>query len=201
VPAEKRDLLMAAGHAAYAALGHKPDARERFADAIAKFPQEPNLHYALGAYLMQEGEEHAEEALAEFRKEIEVNPKAVLPRLEIAFELIKRGEHAQALPYAEEAVRLAPELFAAHNAFGRTLVETGDVPRGVTELERAVALAPESPELRAGLARAYVMAGRPADAERERKVFQRLQVQRETRRLPGFAREDTLPRQRPEGKP
>ena len=53
-------------------------------------------------------------------------------------------------------------------------------------------LAPQSPEMRAALARAYVMAGRRADAEKVREEYKRLQVDRETKRLPGFAREDTI---------
>jgi tetratricopeptide (TPR) repeat protein len=192
VPPAKRELVQAAGHAAFAALGLKATARPLFEDLLARYPDTPSLHYGYGAYLLQQGEEHAEPALVAFRKELEVDPKSVLARLEISFELLKRGEHAQALPYAEEAVKLSPSLFAAHNALGRALLETGQVPRGVSELEEAVRLAPDSPEMRATLARAYVMAGRRADAEKEREAYKRLQVGRETNRLPGFAREDTI---------
>jgi Flp pilus assembly protein TadD len=123
---------------------------------------------------------------------MKVNPSSVYAPLEIAFELLKRGEHAEALPYAESAVRIAPGLFAGHHALGRALLETGAVPSAVRELEEAVRLAPQSPEMRATLARAYVMAGRRDDAERVREVYKRLQLDRETVRLPGFAREDTI---------
>jgi tetratricopeptide (TPR) repeat protein len=193
VPAEKQELVQMAGRAAFSVLGLKPEARARFEELLARYPDTPNLHYAYGAYLMQQGEEQAEPALAAFRKELEVDPKAVYARLEIAFELLKRGEYAQSLPYAEQAVRLAPGLFAAHHALGRALVDTGEVARGVSELEQAVRLAPDSPEMRAALARAYVTAGRRADAEKERDAFRRLQVEREKNRLPGFVREDTIP--------
>jgi tetratricopeptide (TPR) repeat protein len=192
VPEESRDLVQSAGRAAFAALGLKAGASERFDEALARHPDTPNLHYGYGAYLLQQGDAHAAAALAEFKKEIEVNPSSVYAPLEIAFELLKRGEHAEALPYAESAVRIAPGLFAGHNALGRALVETGAIPRGVQELEEAARLAPESPEMRAALARAYVMAGRREDAERVREEYKRLQTDRETRRLPGFAREDTI---------
>ncbi|HXK08942.1 MAG TPA: tetratricopeptide repeat protein [Vicinamibacteria bacterium] len=193
VPAEKQELVQAAGRAGFSALGLKREARPRFEELLARYPDTPNLHYGYGSYLLQLGADYAAPALDAFRKEIEVDPKAVYPRLEIAFELMKQGEHAAALPYAEEATRLAPGLFAAHHALGRALLETGQVPRGVSELERAVRLAPESPDMRAALARAYVMAGRREDAEKERDAYRRLQVAREKDRLPGFAREDTIP--------
>jgi tetratricopeptide (TPR) repeat protein len=193
VPQEKQELVQMAGRASFSALGLKPEARARFDELLARFPTTPNLHYGYGAYLLQQGSELAEPALEAFRQEIAVDPKAVYARLEIAFELLKRGEHAQALPYAEQAARLAPGLFASRHALGRALVETGDVPRGVSELEEAVRLAPDSPEMRAALARAYVTAGRRPDAEKERNAYRRLQVEKEKNRLPGFVREDTIP--------
>jgi tetratricopeptide (TPR) repeat protein len=195
VPEERRELVLAAGRAAFAALGLKADASQRFEEALVRHPDTPNLHYGYGGYLLQQGEEHASAALDQFRREMKVNPSSVYAPLEIAFELLKRGEHAEALPYAESAVRIAPGLFAGHHALGRALLETGAVPGAVRELEEAVRLAPQSPEMRATLARAYVMAGRRDDAEKVREVYKRLQLDRETVRLPGFAREDTIGRE------
>jgi predicted Zn-dependent protease len=109
----------------------------------------------------------------------------VYARLDLAFELLRRGEYAAALPPAEEAVKLAPGLFAAHHAVGRALAETGELERGIRELEAAARLAPESPEMHFALARAYAKAGRKADAERERTTFSELdQKRREKRQEP-----------------
>ena len=69
---------------------------------------------------------------------------------------------------------MAPNLFAAHNALGRALLETGQTDRAVQELEAGVKLAPDSPELRFSLARAYQRAGRGEDAARERAEFRKL---------------------------
>jgi tetratricopeptide (TPR) repeat protein len=190
IPAAKRELVEAAGRAAYSAMGGKPEARERFEDAIRRFPRTPGLHYGYGGYLRQQGADQAQAAIEQFEKEIEVDPKAVYPRLEIAFELMKQGEHAAALPYAQAAVRLAPALFVPHFALGRALVETGQLERGIAAFEKAVSLAPDVPETHAALARAYVQAGRRADAEKERIAFQKLQAAKEGPKLPGFARED-----------
>jgi len=189
IPAEKREVVEAAGRAAYAAMGGKPEARERFEDAIRRFPRTPGLHYGYGAFLRQEGSGEARAAIEQFEKEIAVDPKAVYPRLEIAFELMKRGEHGAAVPWAEEAVRLAPALFAPHFALGRALVDTGHLDRGIAALEKAVSLAPDVPETRTVLARAYAEAGRKADAERERLAVQQLRAAQEGPRLPAFVRD------------
>jgi Flp pilus assembly protein TadD len=79
-------------------------------------------------------------------------------------------------------VALAPGLFAAHNALGRALVELGEVERGVTELEAAARLAPDSPEMHYSLVRAYTRAGRADDAARERAIFTELDRKRRAQR-------------------
>ena len=76
-----------------------------------------------------------------------------------------------AIAPAEKAVALAPDLFAAHNALGRALLESGQVERAVAELEAGTRLAPDSPDMYFALARAYQRAGRPDDAERARATF------------------------------
>ena len=95
-------------------------------------------------------------------------------RLQIAFEYLKRGEPAQALPVASEAAKLAPDHFAACLALGQVLLETNDLQRAIPELEKAATLAPGSPQAHFMLARAYTRAGREADAARARAEFTRL---------------------------
>jgi tetratricopeptide (TPR) repeat protein len=183
VPPDKEGLVDVAGRAAYSWLALKvDDAQARFRELIERFPAAPNAHYCYGLFLLGQGKD---EALAQFREEMKVQPRSVYPRLETAFELLKRGDYAGARPFAEDAVRLAPGLFAAHNALGRVLVEQGEIPRGITELERAARLAPESPEMYFALARAYGLAGRKADAEQARGTFQKLEQARKARRAGG----------------
>jgi len=177
VPPEKEELLDLAGRAGYSWIALKvDDAQARFKALLDRFPQAPFAHYCYGLFLLSQGADDA--ALAQFREEMTVQPRSVYPRLQTAFELLKRGDYAAARPYAEEAVRLAPGLFAAHNALGRILVELDEVPRAVAELEEAARLAPESPEMYFALAHAYGRAGRTADAEKARATFQRLDAAR-----------------------
>ncbi len=190
MPADKAEVVEAVGRAAYSAMGGKPEARERFEEALRRFPRTPGLHYGYGAYLRQQGADQSPAAIEQFEKEMKVDPSAVYPRLEIAFELMKQGEHAAALPYARDAARLAPALFVPQFALGRALVGAGQLEAGIAAFERAVSLAPGVPEARAALARVYAQVGRTADAERQKLAFQKLLAERDGPRLPSFARDD-----------
>jgi tetratricopeptide (TPR) repeat protein len=178
VPADKREIVAAAGAASCAALGLREGAEPLFQELLKRYPDTPNLHYGYGAYLLRKDPANAARAIAELDKEIEIDPRAVYARLEIAYERIRDGRHAEGLARAREAVALAPQLFAAHNALGRILFELGEVETGLAELELAVRLAPESQQARASLAGAYARAGRPADANRERDAIRELQAKR-----------------------
>jgi len=176
ITAAEREVVLLAGQAGYAHLARDGEkAAVRFRELVARFPETPNVHYAYGIFLL--GSDSAA-ALGEFRKEILIQPSSVFARLDLAFELIRQREFQEAVPPAEEAVKLAPGLFAAHNALGRALTQTGDLPRGILELETAAKLAPESPEMHFALALAYTKAGRKDDAARERAVFVELDRKR-----------------------
>jgi predicted Zn-dependent protease len=92
----------------------------------------------------------------------------------LAFEYLKRKDSAAALPCARRAVAAAPDNFDARSALGRVLIDAGQHAAGATELEAAVRLAPDSPQVRFALAGAYRRLGRTQDAEREQHEFLRL---------------------------
>jgi tetratricopeptide (TPR) repeat protein len=176
----RRELVRSAGRAGYLHLALRAEeAGETYAALVAAYPSEPWVHYARGVLLLRSD---SEAALAELRREIEVKPDNVMAHLEIAFELIVRGDYAEARPSAERAAALAPGLFAARHAKGRVLVELGELATGIVELEAAVRLAPESPEVHFALSRAYSKAGRAEEAAREREEFARLDREQRERR-------------------
>jgi tetratricopeptide (TPR) repeat protein len=172
IPPGSRDVVAAAGRAGYSWFGRAgAEADTRFRALVDRYPDAPNVHYAYGAFLLQSD---SDKALSEFRHEIAVNPQSPYPHLEIAFELLRRGDARAAGASAREAVRLEPDSPAARNAFGRALVELGDLQAAIEELQNAVKLAPESPEMHFALANAYARAGRKQDAARERAIFTKL---------------------------
>jgi tetratricopeptide (TPR) repeat protein len=173
---DSRDLVMLAGRAAYSHLSRDGEhAGPRFDELIGRFPTAPNVHYAHAIFLLGS---NSDAAVAEFRKELEIQPQSVFARLDLAFELLRRGDFQEALGPAEEAAKLAPGLFASHNALGRALTETGAMARGILELETAAKLAPDSPEMHFALARAYAKAGRKDEAARARATFAELDRKR-----------------------
>jgi tetratricopeptide (TPR) repeat protein len=180
LPADKRERVMLAGRAGYDMAARRMDqARPAFDQLLARYPNEPNLHYAFGVYLLNQD---ADAAMKEFRRELEISPAHYPAMVQMAFEHLKRDEYEEALPLAEKAVRLAPKMFAARNVLGRVLLELGQVERAIKELEEGARLAPSSPEMHYALGRAYRRAGREVEAKREVELFQKLQEQFNARR-------------------
>ena len=170
--AEDRELVYRVGRAVMTGGARRArEAAQMLEEAIRDYPAAPNLHFVYGSLLLG-GD--ADQAIAELKKEIEVQPKHLPSRVILALEYLKRGDPANARTYAEQAVSLAPNNFAARVAHGRALVDLDEVKQGIFELELAVKLEPTSPQVRIALASAYQKAGRKEDAARERAEFLRL---------------------------
>jgi len=173
IPAAQREKILIAGQAGINMAARRQDqARAAFDTLLAQYPNEPNVHYGFGVFMLSQD---ADIALKEFNRELEISPNHYPSMVQMAFEYLKRDQYNDALPLAEKAVQLAPKLYAARNVLGRVLLELGQVERSIKELEEGVKLAPSSPEMHFALARAYTRAGRKEDAARERETFKKLQ--------------------------
>jgi tetratricopeptide (TPR) repeat protein len=144
-----------------------------------RYPEAPNVHYACGTFLLSS---NPDAALEEFRQELKLTPTHLPSLLQIAFEYIKRNDYEAARPFAEKSVQLAPGIVGTHHALGNVLLETGDIPGAIKQLEKGAELAPDSPEMHFALAKAYSRAGRKEDAARARNTFLRLDKERRTQR-------------------
>jgi tetratricopeptide (TPR) repeat protein len=172
IPPNKQDLVRKAGRAqTLVGLNDWVAAAQEFAELSATFNRDPGVHYMYGVFLLKE---RPAEAVAEFQKEIEIDPKNPDARLQIALECLRTGEFEAGLRSASEAVKLQPANFAAHIVASRLWLGAGDVPRAVEEAQAAVKLAPDSPDAHLALSRAYAQANRSEDADRERAEFRRL---------------------------
>lgn len=171
-PAERREMILMAGRASYLMATRNTAAAEKaFAALALRYPEVQNVHYAYGVFLLQE---KPDDALNQFKQELELQPGHAPALMQIAYEYLKRGDAQAALPWARQAVQAAPKAFPAHKALGQALLETGDIDGAIDELQQGIKLAPESPSLHFQLARAYQRAGRSEDATRERDEFTRL---------------------------
>jgi tetratricopeptide (TPR) repeat protein len=172
LPGTRRELVMLAGRATYFQYARQVTAAKNAFEALtSRYPDTPNVHYAYGVMLV--GEE-PDLAIERFKRELRVSPTHALAKIQIAVAHIKRSEFAEAKPWAEQAVKEAPDQFVAYNALGQAQLALGEVEAAIASLETAVRLAPDSPSMHFSLARAYRAAKRTADADRAQAEFTRL---------------------------
>lgn len=174
VPESGKEMVVLAGRGGYSLARGRADVVGRIAmeELVSRYPSTRNVHFALGMYLLADDPAAAIEA---FGREIAAFPDHHVAMIQFALAELRRGRAEEALPVATEAVRLAPNVPAAHLAYGRALLATGSTEAAVSAFETAVRLAPENAPLRLALSRAYAEAGRPQEASRERAEFQKLQ--------------------------
>ena len=175
-----RDMVRMAGQAAIFGMGRmKDEAEQAFTQLVARYPDRPNVHYVYGLYLIRD---RPDQGLDEFKLELGRSPNHVPSRVQIAQELLRRGDLEGATPFATQAVQLGPRNFVARRVLGQVKLQAGDVPGAVAELETAAKLEPDSPSVHFNLAKAYQRAGRAADAKREREAFTRLEKVQQVQR-------------------
>ena len=194
IPPPLREKILIAGRAGYSMAARRmDDARAAFDMLLAQYPNDPNIHYPFGVYMLAQD---ADLAMKEFKRELEISPLHFPAMVQMAFEYLKRDQFEDALPLAEKAVQLSPKLYAARNVLGRVLLELGQIDRAVKELEEGVRLAPSSPEMHFALARAYTRAGKKEEAAKEREIFKKLQDEYNQKKQ--LVKPDAAPDQKPE---
>lgn len=146
-------------------------ARPLFEQVVKDYPDLPNIHYAYGIFLLELYDLAG--GVEQLREEIKRDPKHVLARLRIASAYYKQ-DSAAGIPYAEQAVKLAPEHGFAHYILGLLLLDTNQYSRAIPELEIAKKTFPQDAKLYYALGSAYSRAGRKQDAARARATFERL---------------------------
>jgi tetratricopeptide (TPR) repeat protein len=166
VSGDKGPLFLETGNALFQFMaGNAAAAKRGFEALFERYPATPNLHYVYGYQLFATD---PEQAIAEFKRELEVNPKSAPAEAFLAWASIMREDPAGALPSATKAVADDPTLPLAQLVLGRAMVDTGNLHDGTLHLERASQLDPGNLENHLALAHAYSESGRKEDAYRER---------------------------------
>lgn len=172
IDAEAAQVTMQVGRGACLSARKNYEAgRREFELVAAQAPHFPKFHLAYGRFLEDAGDSAG--AIRQYKLEIEEEPSSVLARFCIGAAEYK-VDSAGGVPYAEEAVRLAPDLPYAHYLFGLLLLDIGEFKRAVPELEIARKAFPREARLELALGSAYAHVGRAEDAARARTEFQRL---------------------------
>jgi tetratricopeptide (TPR) repeat protein len=149
-------------------------AKQKYVQLTSEFPEYPNLHFAFGRLLLETHD--TDEAIAEFQRELQRDPKNVNSMLEIA-AVLRMIDPQGALNYAIEAAKLAPQLPFAHYLLGLLRFDTGDPAAAIPELEIAQKAFPQEAEVYFSLGNAYGRVGRKADAAKARAEFARLKAE------------------------
>ena len=173
VPETSRELVLKLGDALTSVmeLDYK-GAIAKFEVAAAAYPNEPNVHFRFGAYLMQQ---MPERGIEELKKTLELDPVHIPALVGLTMIYIERDDPKTARGYAERAVKASPGDFAAHVALGRALLGTDDAAAAAKQLALAVKLAPNNAIAHLNLATAYGRLGKDEEARKEREEFQKLQ--------------------------
>jgi tetratricopeptide (TPR) repeat protein len=181
VDSGRHTLVEQAGDVAQLLLVSKYDqAFPKLQKLITEYPTTPFLHYAYGTAL--DSLSQYDEAKAQMRAEIKISPLSALSWTRLASIALRQRLPDEALPAAQNAVRLAPDSADAHYVLGRAWADSGDAPKAIPELERASQLSPDSPEIHFALAKAYARANQPEKASEERATFARLNALAEQQR-------------------
>lgn len=182
---ERQAVVALAGKAAWAAGSWRPtEAAAAYEELMKRYPNEPGVRYVYGLYLM---ETDLVAALAEFRKEIQTNPKHWPTLLAIASLEIRRGAPEAAIPTLQSAMKLVPpgQRWQCHAELGRANMAADNLDAAIPEFEAAARLMPSIPQLHLYLSQAYRRAGKDTEAQKESAEFQKLKSQQDPLGVPG----------------
>jgi len=94
---------------------------------------------------------------------------------------IRGGNADAAIGTLRDALKVAPanERWICHAELGRAVMASNNPEGAIAELETAVRLKPNSPQVHSYLSQAYRRAGRGEDAQREAAEFQKYKSQQD----------------------
>jgi tetratricopeptide (TPR) repeat protein len=104
------------------------------------------------------------EAVAEYRKAIELNPKHASSHNNLGNALHAQGQVAEAIAEYRKALEFNPQLASAHNNIGRALRDQGQLDDAITEYRQALRLNPRLPQVHYNLANALKAQGKVTEA-------------------------------------
>jgi tetratricopeptide (TPR) repeat protein len=132
--------------------GNAAKAEELSRELVAAAGERPEAHLDRGTILARE--RRYGEAIEEFRRALELDPRSAAAKVNLGAALAQSGRLDEGRALIESAAREHPEFAAAHTALGYLLLHEGRAAEAATSFRRALALQPSDPSAREGLARA-----------------------------------------------
>jgi len=176
-PTDQRELVAAAGQTVYTWMsGDHAKTEASFRTLLELYGTAPGVHYLYATYLLSG---HADAAMTEARRELEVNPECGEARALVALLLRQAGQGAEAAAEAKKAVAEQPSSPLAQYTYA---LGAGDAHEAAAHLEIAERLNPFNLEYHLLLAHEYALLGRNEEALRERRAAIQLAKENDSQR-------------------
>ncbi len=157
----------------------KPIAEQYTRKALALQPGLPGAHVLLGELAL--GQNHLDEAIAEFGHEREANPLGGVAYERMGDAYTRAGNYTEAERVLQQAVLLEPNATGPYILLGKTLLKQGQPVGAATFLEKAETMDPANFMTHNLLAQAYRAEGRQAEASRELALTEKIQAADESK--------------------
>jgi tetratricopeptide (TPR) repeat protein len=152
----------------------KPIAKQYALKALSLHPDLPGAHEVLGEMAL--GENHLDEAIAEFSKERTVNPLGGVAYERLGDAYTRSGQFTEAARVLQQAVLLEPNATGPYILLGKVLLKESQPAGAMTFLQKAEVMDPANYMTHNLLAQAYRAMGRSADASRELALTEKIQA-------------------------
>ena len=145
-------------------------AEAEFKQAIAKSPNAPQLHYALG-YLYWRWKRY-EDAIGPLQEELRINPRCASCYFYLGNIALKKRQAEQGLNNFKEALRVSPAYSDAYLGIGRAYVMLGQPEEAITFFRQGLKLQPGQVEAHYWLGKALIQVGQAEEGQRELALFE-----------------------------
>ncbi len=122
--------------------GKGPEAVERARAFVAQAPDDANRHFTLG---LAHSEQDIDQAIASFRRALEIDPRHTLARYNLALALKRADRMPEAIATLQRALEIEPRA-EAYYTLGVIYWQQGDLDRAASALGAAVAAEPRYAE-------------------------------------------------------
>jgi TolB-like protein/Tfp pilus assembly protein PilF/tRNA A-37 threonylcarbamoyl transferase component Bud32 len=168
------DPTLVRAHTALAAVRYYGDwdwaaAEKEFKRALELNPSDAEAHRMYSIYSSALG--HGEEALAEIRRAQQLDPLSNLTQITAGWTFYYARQYDRAVEQCRRVLESDPNSDGGYDCLGSAYLAKGQYEEAIAASERAVSLSGSDPARVVGLARAYALAGRKAEAH---KVLQEL---------------------------
>jgi protein O-mannosyl-transferase len=129
---------------------------------VVNDPNSCMAHDKVGLILARRGQ--VDEAIAHFRKALEIEPNHSEVHNNLGNAVARRGRINEAIEHYRNALKVKPDDVAAHNNLGLALADVGHVDEAIDHFRDALKIKPDNAEAHINLGNVYVGRGQMGEA-------------------------------------